>query len=388
MKKTAAILLTAGVLITLAFSGCGPGGQQIKIGVAGPLTGEQGKAGQDLLHGVQLAVSECNARGGVLGKRVVIIAGDDRADESEANAIAQRLCDQGVAGVVGHYNSHCSIAGSRIYNQRMIPQITPSSTNPKFTEQGLANVFRTCGRDDQQGKIAADYAFNILKIKKVAVFSDGTTYGQGLVEEFKKSILSYNQPRKAEVTIVADAQVPLIIEGKAPDYGPLLDPLISYQPDLIYFGGSYPEGAMLIRQVKERRLAAAFMSGDAIASSELIKRGGAATEGIYFTFGPAVEDMPQAGRFYGSFKARYGELGPYSVYAYEAANILLKSIELAGTTSGDSLIKVIHSARFAGAMGELEFDSAGDIKAAPYVLWTVKGGEFGPVKPEAENQGK
>ncbi|MBI5805490.1 branched-chain amino acid ABC transporter substrate-binding protein [candidate division TA06 bacterium] len=386
MKKTTAILLTAGVLASLVFSGCGPGGQQIKIGVAGPLTGEQGKAGQDLLHGVQLAVSECNARGGVLGKRVVIIAGDDRADDREANAIAQRLCDQGVAGVVGHYNSHCSIAGSRIYNQRMIPQITPSSTNPKFTEQGFANVFRTCGRDDQQGRIAADYAFNVMKVKKVAIFSDGTTYGLGLAEEFKKSILSYNQPRKIEVTIVADAQIQMITEGKSPDYGPLLDPLISYQPDLIYFGGSYPEGAMLIRQIKERRLAAAFMSGDAIANSELIKRGGVATEGIYFTFGPAVEDMPQAGRFYDSFKARYGELGPYSVYAYDAANVLLKSIELAGTTSGDSLVKVIHSAKFAGAMGELEFDGNGDIKAAPYVLWTVKGGEFGPVKAEASNE--
>jgi branched-chain amino acid transport system substrate-binding protein len=376
------MFLTVSVLITLVFSGCGPGGQQIKIGVAGPLTGEQGKAGQDLLHGVQLAVSECNARGGVLGKRVVIIAGDDRADEKEANVIAQRLCDQGVAGVVGHYNSHCSIAGSRIYNQRMIPQITPSSTNPKFTRQGFVNVFRTCGRDDQQGRIAADYAFNTMKVKKVAIFSDGTTYGLGLAEEFKKSILSYNQPKKVEVTIVAEAQLPLITEGKAPDYGPLLDPLISYQPDLIYFGGSYPEGAMLIRQIKERRLAAAFMTGDAIANSELIKRGGVATEGILFTFGPAVEDMPQAGRFYDSFKARYGELGPYSVYAYDAATVLLKSIELAGTTGGDSLVKVIHSAKFSGAMGELEFDETGDIRAAPYVLWTVKGGEFRPVRAE------
>jgi branched-chain amino acid transport system substrate-binding protein len=380
MKKTKAILLTAGALAALIFSGCKPGGQQIKIGVAGPLTGEQGKAGQDLLHGVQLAVSECNARGGVLGRRVVIIAGDDRADEKEASAIAQRLCDQGVAGVVGHYNSHCSIAGSRIYNQRMIPQITPSSTNPKFTQQGFANVFRTCGRDDQQGKIAADFAFNTLKVKKVAIFSDGTTYGQGLADEFKKSILLNNQPKKTEVTVVAEAQIPVITEGKTPDYGPLLDPLISYQPDLIYFGGSYPEGAMLIRQIKERRLESAFLAGDAIASSELIKRGGVATEGIYFTFGPAVEEMPLAGRFYGSFKARYGELGPYSVYAYDAANVLLKSIELAGTASGDSLVKVIHSAKFAGAMGELEFDQQGDIKAAPYVLWTVKGGEFAPFR--------
>jgi branched-chain amino acid transport system substrate-binding protein len=373
------------VLAALAMAGCRGGGEHIKIGVAGPLTGEQGKAGQDLLHGVQLAVSECNARGGVLGKRVVIIAGDDRADEKEANAIAQRLCDQGVAGVIGHYNSHCSIAASRIYNQRDIPQISPASTNPRFTEQGFDNVFRTCGRDDQQGKIAAEFAVSALQVKKVAIFSDGTTYGKGLAEEFKKAIASYAQPVRGQKTtaveVVAEAELPLISEGRTPDYGPMLDPLISYQPDLIYFGGNYPEAAMLIRQIKERKLNGAFLAGDAIANSELLKRGGIATEGIFFTFGPSVEEMPQAGSFYGAFKARYGELGPYSVYAYEGANVILSALAQAGQVTGDTLIKALHSQKFSGALGEIAFDAKGDIMAAPYVLWTVKGGEFVPYKP-------
>jgi len=315
MKRSLALALCTALVISFAVSSCGPGGEQIKIGVAGPLTGEQGKAGQDLLHGVQLAVSECNARGGVLGKRVVIIAGDDRAEEKEAFAIATRLSDQGAAGVIGHYNSHCSIAGSRIYSQRMIPQISPASTNPRFTENGFVNVFRTCGRDDQQGKIAAGFALNALKAKKIAVFSDGTTYGTGLAGEFKKAVLagSAGLRRGEAAEIVAEAELPLIREGNAPDYASRLDPLLTLAPDLIYFGGNYPEGAMLIRQIKDRKLAAAFLSGDAIANSELIKRGGVAAEGIYFTFGPAVEEMPQAGRFYGAFNARYGELGPYSV---------------------------------------------------------------------------
>ncbi|MDI6740363.1 MAG: branched-chain amino acid ABC transporter substrate-binding protein [Candidatus Edwardsbacteria bacterium] len=390
MKKTAAILLTAGVLITLAFSGCGPGGQQIKIGVAGPLTGEQGKAGQDVLHGVQLAVSEWNAKGGVLGKRIVIIAGDDRAEEKEASVIAERLAEQGVVGIIGHYNSHSSIAGSRIYSQRMIPQISPASTNPRFTENGFANVFRTCGRDDQQGKIAAGFALNGLKAKKIAVFSDGTTYGKGLADEFKKAVLAGSarhggQRRGEAARIVAEAELPLIRESEAPDYAALLDPLLILTPDLIYFGGNYPEGAMLIRRIKERKQAAAFLSGDAVANSELIKRGGMAAEGIYFTFGPAVEDMPQSGRFYGSFKARYGELGPYSVYAYDAASVLLQAIEQAKTTAGDSLVKVLHARTFGGAMGEISFDAKGDITAAPYVIWTVKGGEFKPVKMQGDS---
>jgi branched-chain amino acid transport system substrate-binding protein len=386
-KVLISLMIPLSVASLAVMSGCEGGGEQIRIGVAGPLTGEQAKAGQDVLHGVQLAVSEWNAKGGVLGKRVVIIAGDDRADEKEAYIVAEKLANQGVCGIVGHYNSHCSIAGSRIYNQRMLPQISPASTNPKFTEQGFVNVFRTCGRDDQQGQMAAEFAVKTLNIKKVAVFNDGTTYGRGLTEEFKKSIAAMQIPASAKgknvqsaIEIVAEAELQPVKEGQATGYDEILDPLISSQPDLVYFGGSYPEGAVLIRKIKERKLKSAFMAGDAIANSVYLKTGGIATEGTFFTFGPAVEDMPDAGRFYGSFKARYGEIGPYSVYAYDAAMVLLEAIEKAGLTTGDSLVNVLHSQKFSGAMGEIEFDAKGDIKAAPYVIWKVKGGEFVPVK--------
>lgn len=387
MKKVfITLMIPLAVVSLLVLSGCEGGGEQIRIGVAAPLTGEQAKAGQDVLHGVQLAVSEWNAKGGVLGKRIVIIAGDDRADEKEAYIVAEKLANQGVCGIIGHYNSHCSIAGSRIYNQRMLPQISPASTSPKFTEQGFVNVFRTCGRDDQQGRVAADFALNNLKVKKVAIFNDGTTYGRGLTEEFKKSITASIQLKAVE--IVAEAELQPVKEGQAPGYDAVLDPLISIQPDLVYFGGSYPEGAVLVRKMKERKLKSAFMAGDAIANSVYLKAGGIATEGTYFTFGPAVEDMPEAGRFYGSFKARYGEIGPYSVYSYDAAMVLLQAIEKAGITAGDSLVKVLHSQKFSGAMGEIDFDQKGDIKAAPYVIWRVKGGEFVPVEVETENTDK
>jgi branched-chain amino acid transport system substrate-binding protein len=274
----------------------------------------------------------------------------------------------------------------------MLPQISPSSTNPKYTEQGFVNVFRTCGRDDQQGQVAADFAIKNLNIKKVAIFSDGTTYGRGLAEEFKKSILaalstnadSRSKPAVPAIEVVVEAELQPVKEGQAPGYDVLLDPLISSQPDLVYFGGSYPEGAVLVRKMKERKLKGAFMAGDAIANSVFLKTGGIATEGAYFTFGPAVEDMPQAGRFYGAFKARYGEIGPYSVYAYDAAQALLQAIEMAGLTSGDSLVSVLRFQKFSGAMGELEFDRKGDIKASPYVVWRVKGGEFLPYHPEAQ----
>jgi branched-chain amino acid transport system substrate-binding protein len=381
MKKSSVALTV--VLAVLAMAGCGPGGEKIKIGVAGPLTGEQGKAGQDLLHGVQLAVSECNARGGVLGRRVVIVAGDDRASDKEAADIAATLCNQGVVGVIGHYNSHCSIAASQIYHQRGIPQISPASTNPRFTEQGYENLFRICGRDDQQGMVAARFALDSLRVAKVAIFHDGTTYGQGLAEEFKKALPLTAGPGEKEpkVVLVSEQQIPLAAEGAVPDYGLYLDPLLSLGPDLIYFGGNYPEAAVLVRQIRERKIEARFLAGDAIANSVFLKVGGMAAEGIYFTFGPAVEDMPQAGHFYGSFKARYGELGPFSIYAYDAANVLLEAVRRAGATAGDSLVKVLRAETFSGALGDIRFDVKGDIMAAPYVVWTVKGGEFVPLKP-------
>ncbi len=383
MKMTRHNLFTAITICSvLMAAGCGPGAEQIKIGLAGPLTGEQGKAGQDLLHGVQLAVSECNARGGVLGRRVVIVAGDDRASDKEAVSIATILCNQGVVGIVGHYNSHCSIAASQVYHQRGVPQISPASTNPRFTEQGFDNVFRTCGRDDQQGRVAAGFALKALGVKKVAIFHDGTTYGKGLAEVFKTAVLasSPEKPGEPAPSVVSEQEIPLMEEGAVPDYGPFIDPLLGLEPDLIYFGGNYPEAAVLVRQIKERRIGAKFLAGDAIANSVFLKFGGIATEGIYFTFGPAVEDMPQAGHFYGSFKARYGELGPYSVYAYDAANVLLEAVRRAGATSGDTLVKVLHADAFAGALGDIRFDAKGDIMAAPYVVWTVKGGEFVALK--------
>jgi branched-chain amino acid transport system substrate-binding protein len=319
----------------------------------------------------------------VLGRRVVIVAGDDRASDKEAASIAATLCNQGVVGVIGHYNSHCSIAASQIYHQRGVPQISPASTNPRLTEQGYAGVFRTCGRDDQQGKVAAEFALNVLGVKKVAVFHDGTTYGKGLADEFKKALPSATDDKKKEplVSVVSEQEIPLMREGTVPNYGPQLDPLLSLQPDLIYFGGNYPEAAVLVRQIKERRIDSRFLAGDAIANSVFLKLGGIAAEGIHFTFGPAVEDMPQAGHFYGSFKARYGELGPFSIYAYDAANVLLEAIRRAGAAGGDSLVKVLRAETFSGALGEIRFDAKGDIMAAPYVVWTVKGGEFVPLRP-------
>ncbi len=158
----------------------------IKIGIAGPMTGDQAKMGMDFRNAVTLAVEEWNARGGVLGKKIELIIGDDQRDPKQAVSVANKFVTQRVKGVIGHFNSSCSIPASDVYNRANIPMITPASTNPQLTEKGYYGVFRVCGRDDQQGKMAADFVTSQLKVKRVAIIHDKTTYGQGLADEFKK----------------------------------------------------------------------------------------------------------------------------------------------------------------------------------------------------------
>ncbi len=186
------ILFVAGMMIAamLCLScGGGGGGDTIKIGVAGPMTGDQAKMGNDEVNGATIAVEEWNAKGGVLGKKIELVSGDDRRDPKEAVSVANKLVNDGVVGVIGHFNSSCTIPASTIYNEAKVIQITPASTNPAYTKQGFKGAFRICGTDDQQGRYAADYMCNVLNKRKVAILHDKTTYGQGLADEFQKGLL-------------------------------------------------------------------------------------------------------------------------------------------------------------------------------------------------------
>ncbi|MEK7804011.1 MAG: branched-chain amino acid ABC transporter substrate-binding protein, partial [Deltaproteobacteria bacterium] len=183
------LLFTVLCSLFTAFTGCAKKEDTIKIGVAGPMTGDQAKMGNDLKNGVELAVSEWNEKGGILGKKIELFAEDDQHDPKLAVAVANKLSNSNVAGVIGHWNSSASIPASEVYRDRgSIPMITPASTNPQLTDRGFENVFRVCGRDDQQGRIAAEFVSKILKTKKVAIVHDKTTYGQGLADEFKKAL--------------------------------------------------------------------------------------------------------------------------------------------------------------------------------------------------------
>jgi branched-chain amino acid transport system substrate-binding protein len=341
----------------------------VRIGAGGPLTGDAAMFGVDLMNGMKLAVEEWNAKGGVLGKKIVIVEGDDQRDPKQAVAAANKMVNDGVVGVVGHFNSNCSIPASEVYHKAGIPQISYGSTNPKLTDQGFDNVFRVCGRDDQQGKVSADYAVNVLKVRRIVVIHDKTTYGQGLANEFRKAVGA-----RAEL---------LLYEGIGigeKDYSPVVTKIMALNPDLVFFGGLYVEGGLLVKQFKAVGGTAPFIGGDGIMSEDLVKIGGPATEGTYATFGPDTREFPTARGFNESYRKKYGEPGVYAIYAYDAANILLQALQKTGKADSRELIRAIRASDYNGALGHIQFDAKGDVKDSPYVVWKVEGGKFKQVK--------
>lgn len=350
--------------IPILFS-CAKKEETIKIGVAGPMTGDQSKMGIDMKNGVELAIKEWNQRGGVLGKKIDLLVEDDQHDPKQAVSVANKLVNAGIAGIIGHFNSSASIPASSVYHKAKIPMMTPASTNPQLTEQGFTNVFRVCGRDDQQGLVAATFVAEVLKLKRLSVLHDKTTYGQGLADEFVKAL-----GKKTDVVYYNG-----IIQGDK-DFRAVLTALKGEKPELLYFGGIYPEGGLLIKQSRELGIDIPFMSGDGVIDPKFVEIAGPASEGSYLTFSPDPEHLTSAKDFLKSYRSNYGEPGPYSIYAYDATNVMLHAIDTAKTTEGKTISKAIHEMKHTGALGELQWDEKGDILRSPYVVWITRNGKF------------
>lgn len=358
-------ILTLALIASALFWGCKKKEETVKIAIAGPMTGPQAKMGKDFRSSVELAVKEWNDRGGVLGKKVELIVGDDQADPKQAVSVANKFVAEGVSGVVGHFNSSCSIPASDVYNRAGIPMITPASTNPLLTERDYTNVFRVCGRDDQQGAVAAKFVLEVLKLKKAAILHDKTTYGQGLADEFMKSLGG-----KVETVYYGG-----IVQGDK-DFKTVLTTATAKKPELLYFGGIYPEAGLLVKQARELGYDIPFMSGDGSIDPLFIEIAGKASEGSYLTFSPDPKNIPTAKKFLEEYQAAYGEPGPYSIYAYDAVNILLAAISEAKTVEGKAVSEKIHTLGFSGALGSIKFDKRGDVTAPAYVVWVTRDGKF------------
>lgn len=359
MKKS----LLAGIAATALMLSAGLANAQIKLGVAGPITGPNAAFGAQLKNGVEQAVEDINAAGGILGQKITVSIGDDVSDPKQGVSVANKFVGDGVKFVVGHFNSGVTIPASEVYQENGMVVVTPSATNPKLTERKMWNVFRTCGRDDQQGAVAADYIVKNMKGKKVAVVHDKTTYGQGLADETKKAMNAKG---------VKESLYEGVNTGEK-DFSALVSKIKASGAELVYWGGLHTEGGLIVRQMRDQGVKAVLMSGDGITSDEFATIGGPGVEGTLMTFPPDPRQRPQAKAVLAKFEARKFNPEAYTLYSYAAVEILKQAAEQAKSLDPKKVAEVMHSGKaFKTVIGDIAYDKKGDITRPDYTMYTWK----------------
>jgi branched-chain amino acid transport system substrate-binding protein len=333
--------------------------QNVTIGVAGPMTGQYATFGQQLQNGSDLAIADVNAAGGVLGKKLTREVGDDACDPKQARAVAEKFAAMQVPLVVGHYCSSSSIPASEAYADGNVLQITPASTNPTFTERGLWNTFRVCGRDDQQGAVAGAFLAKKYAGKNIAVLHDKSTYGKGLADQTKKSL---NEAGVKEKLYEAYTQ------GER-DFNALVSRLKSASIDLVYVGGYHTEAGLILRQMRDQGMTTQMMSGDAMATTEFWSITGLAGEGMLFTFGPDPRKKPTAAAVVERFNAKGIDPEGYTLYSYAAIQIWSEAVAKAGTLEPTTIAQTLKSASWESVLGSVSYTPKGDITNIAYVVY-------------------
>ncbi len=336
---------------------------QIKIGVAGPITGANASFGAQLTQGVEQAVADINAAGGILGQKVEIEPGDDVSDPKQGVSVANKFVGDDVHFVVGHFNSGVTIPASEVYADNGVLFITPSATNPKVTDRGLWDAFRTCGRDDQQGKLWADLALGQLKDKKIAIVHDKTPYGQGLADAAKGFM---NAGGKKEVLYEG-------VNVGEKDYSAIVSKIKASGADYVMWGGLHTEGGLIVRQMRDQGMTTVMISGDGITDTEFASIGGPGVEGTLMSFGPEPRNNPNAKDAVAAFKAKGFEPQGYTLYAYAATQIIKQAIEKANSTDPHKAADVMHSGMpFKTVIGDIAYDKKGDRTTVDYVWYVWK----------------
>jgi branched-chain amino acid transport system substrate-binding protein len=360
------------VALTLA-SGLAAAQQVVKIGHVGPLSGAIAHLGKDNENGARLAIEELNAKGVQIGGKAVkfeLVGEDDAADPKQGTAAAQKLVDSKVSGVIGHLNSGTTIPASKIYSDAGIPQISPSSTNPKYTRNGFKTAFRVVADDVHLGGTLGRYAINTLKAKSIAVIDDRTAYGQGVAEEFKKAA------QAAGGKIVGHE----FTNDKASDFMAILTTLKAKNPDVIFFGGMDAVGGPMMRQMKSLGINAKFMGGDGICTTEMVKLAGdAMADGqVVCAEAGGVDGNLKKGMddFGARYKKRFNEdVKLYAPYVYDAVNVMVDAMVRANSSDPAKYLPALAQANYKGVTGTIAFDQKGDIKNGALTLYTYKGGK-------------
>ncbi|RJF97524.1 branched-chain amino acid ABC transporter substrate-binding protein [Noviherbaspirillum saxi] len=373
MQFTTKMIPLAGA-IAFAFAGTAAAQEQVvKIGHVGPISGAIAHLGKDNEYGARMAIEELNAKGVTIGGKKVkfeLLAEDDAADPKQGTAAAQKLVDAKVNGVIGHLNSGTTIPASKIYHDAGIPQISPSATNPKYTQQGFKTAFRVVANDGQLGGTLGRYAAEQLKAKKVAVIDDRTAYGQGVAEEFIKGA------KGKGVQVVAQQYT----NDKATDFNAILTAIKAKSPDVVFFGGMDAVAGPMLRQMKALGINAKFMGGDGICTEALAQLAGDALgdKQVVCAEAGGVEEAQKKGMddFRAAFKKKFNvDVQIYAPYVYDAVMVMVEAMKKADSADPAKYLPELAKINYKGVTGNIAFDNKGDIKNGTLTLYTYQGGK-------------
>ena len=374
MKRFARLMAVLGVAAIAASCGGDEEDKSTPVAVVGPITGQYASFGAQMKNGGELAIEDINAAGGVLGKKLDLEFGDDACDPKQAVAVANQMTGNNVALVAGHYCSGSSIPASKVYAEANMVQISPASTNPAFTDNRAGpNIYRVCGRDDQQGGVAGKYIASHFSDKKVAFVHDKTAYGKGLADETKKAM---NEAGKQEAMYEA-------ITAGEKDYSALVSKLKQANIDLVYFGGYHTEAGLIIRQMRDQGMNTILMGGDALITQEFWSITGPAGEGTLMTFSPDPRKNPAAAEVVKRFKDKGIEPEGYVLYTYAALQAWKQAAEKAKSIESADVVKAMNDTEFDTVIGRFKFNEKGDPNLPPYAVYRWSNGTYDEISDQA-----
>ena len=352
-KLFMAIALTGAASYTLA-------ADNIKIGLAGPVTGAVAQYGDMQFIGAQMAIEQINKEGGVNGQQLEGIVYDDACDPKQAVAVANKIVNDEVSFVVGHLCSSSTQPASDIYEDEGILMITAASTSPDITSRGYELVFRTIGLDSLQGPTAGNFIADTIKPKNVSVIHDKQQYGEGIATAVKETL----EKKGVKVGLFEG------INAGDKDFSSMISKLKQENVDFVYYGGYHPELGLLLRQAKEKGLNVRFMGPEGVGNKEISAIAGPASEGLLVTLPQSFDQDPRNQKLVDAFKAKKQDpSGPFVFPAYAAVQVIAEGIEKAGSTDTAKVAEALRSNTFETPTGNLSFDEKGDLKDFNFVVY-------------------
>jgi branched-chain amino acid transport system substrate-binding protein len=373
MNRIAGLIAALAAAVLVAACGGGDDDKTTPVAIVGPITGQYASFGTQMKNGGEMAVEDINAAGGVLGKKLDLDIGDDACDPKQAVAVANHMTARNVALVAGHYCSGSSIPASKVYAESNLVQISPASTNPAFTDDRAGpNIYRVCGRDDQQGGVAGEYLATNFADKNIAIVHDKTAYGKGLADETKKAM---NKAGKQEILYEA-------YTAGEKDYSALVSKMKQANVDVLFLGGYHTEAGLIVRQMRDQGMDTILMGGDALITQEYWSITGPAGEGTLMTFSPDPRKNPAAAEVVKRFKDKGIEPEGYVLYTYAAIQAWKQAAEKAKSTESAEVVKALNDTEFDTVIGKFKFNEKGDPNLPPYAVYRWSNGTYEEIAEE------